>query len=85
VTPKQWVMIVEAFWREGGLCADYPTEVFFPTSASGVSRAKAVCQGCPHEIRCRDYAIAIGARGVWGGTSHQERKRLVRNRRKNLT
>lgn len=38
-------------------------------------RAKAVCQVCPVQRQCRDYAITINEPyGIWGGLTESERR-----------
>jgi WhiB family redox-sensing transcriptional regulator len=41
-------------------------------------RAKAICNVCPVQEPCAEYALAISEPyGIWGGTSEQDRKALV--------
>jgi len=47
-----------------------------------VADAKAVCQGvddggvpCPVLVSCRQWAIAHGVHGVWGGTDERDRRK----------
>lgn len=35
---------------------------------------KQFCQDCPIIAECYDYALRVDVRGVWGGTTHYERK-----------
>lgn len=39
---------------------------------------KQFCIGCPVLVECLDYAMKVDVRGVWGGTTHYERKRKRR-------
>ena len=57
-------------------CAGVDTRSFF----DGTARAVAVCHGCPEQKPCLDFALANGERGVWGGTSERERKKMRKNR-----
>lgn len=40
-----------------------------------------VCEGCPFRDPCREWAVATGEHGVWGGTSQNDRKRIRFERR----
>jgi WhiB family transcriptional regulator, redox-sensing transcriptional regulator len=39
-----------------------------------------ICQGCPVLNACREYAIAAGESGVWGGTTEGGRRKLRQER-----
>lgn len=73
---------VDIFSHTGRHCANRPPEVFFPSDAVGVDRARKICQGCPILQQCLDYAIVNHEEhGVWGGASERERRRLRKQRR----
>jgi WhiB family transcriptional regulator, redox-sensing transcriptional regulator len=67
--------------------------LFFPagkdqadTTLAQVRQAKQVCARCPVRLRCLEYALASGREeGVWGGTSEDERRALVRARSRDET
>lgn len=42
---------------------------------------KRVCQRCPVQAPCLEYALAWDSVGVWGGTTGAERRRLRASRR----
>lgn len=69
-------------WRYLALCGDYDPDLFFPIGSSGPavrqrSRAKAVCQQCPAQRDCLEWAQATEQPyGVWGGLDEQEREEL---------
>lgn len=70
-------------WLADAACRGATTAVFFPTSASGVGTATAVCAVCPVREECLEYAIATRQPdGVWGGLTGDERRRLLRRRQK---
>jgi len=77
-----------AGWWSRAACATADPELFFPISYSGpavsqVMRAKAVCARCPIQQECLRYALDAGPiQGVWGGTTEEERRRLVRRERR---
>ena len=52
-------------------------------SDDGAEAAKAICAVCPVREPCLEYAITAREKeGVWGGLDEQERRRLIRQRRK---
>ncbi len=73
----------EAEWRSRGACLSVDPELFFPLSSVGpaaeqLSRAKSVCARCPVLAECLDFALATRqVHGVWGGTSEDERRRIL--------
>jgi WhiB family transcriptional regulator, redox-sensing transcriptional regulator len=75
-----------AGWWSHAACSAADPELFFPISTSGpavgqVAQAKAVCARCQIRQECLDYALEAGSvRGIWGGTTENER-RLPRRRR----
>jgi Transcription factor WhiB len=49
-----------------------------------VAQAKAICSSCPVRSQCLDFAIATRTQeGVWGGTEYGERRKIMRQMRKN--
>lgn len=74
---------IDSSWMRRGACASEPRSTMFPSNAAGVAKAKKVCQRCPVQGQCLEYALSIRERhGVWGNTSESERKRMLRERRK---
>ena len=75
-------------WRDAGLCRDKDPNLFYPlgrgrTAAQQVEVAKAFCLVCPSREPCLTFALATGQElGVWGGTSPEERRRLLGRRRR---
>ena len=73
----------EADWRSQGACLSVDPELFFPLSSVGpaakqLSKAKSVCTQCPVRAQCLDFALATRqVHGVWGGTSEDERRRIL--------
>lgn len=75
-------------WTYRAACVDVDPELFF--SFDGESRrdlnrrqaeAKAVCARCPVAAACLKWADDHNERGIWGGTTRQERvgRRNVKN------
>lgn len=83
-------------WMERAVCTDTDPELFFPVGKVGselydaeVSRARAVCAGCPVRDRCLEYGVGqdvrqvlvrVAPEGVYGGLTPDERAPLVRAR-----
>lgn len=71
-------------WRTRGSCVKPGINVdnFWadPTSnPRAVTIAKRICETCPAQVDCLDYALATGERhGVWGGVDELERRRVAR-------
>lgn len=66
-------------------CIGLDPRVFFPDPRDdeGEARAKAVCRACPVQAACLVHAITTHeAEGVWGGTSGQDRRRMVKRTRR---
>ena len=48
--------------------------------------AKAICNSCIHRQSCLDYALAHKIDdGIWGGLTRNERRRILRSQRRDLT
>ena len=71
-------------WWDLAECRRVDPEVFFPVSGIGpartqLTRAKAVCARCGVRQKCLEFALATDeVHGVWGGTSEDERRILLR-------
>jgi WhiB family redox-sensing transcriptional regulator len=72
-------------WMSHGACRSEDPELFFPIATTGPSYdqaavAKAVCGRCSVVNLCLSYAIRTAQDGVWGGTTRDERRELLRSR-----
>jgi WhiB family transcriptional regulator, redox-sensing transcriptional regulator len=73
-------------WRGAGACLSADPELFFPVavgSAAGrhTSRALQICNGCRVKRQCLDFALEHREEnGIWGGTTPEERLRVLRQR-----
>ena len=73
---------MEAAWMQRGLCRDIPPATFFPSDGVGVDVARRICDACPVQADCLEYALENRIdHGVWGGCSERERRRLLKQRR----
>lgn len=74
-----------AHWQQRGACAGLEPDAFYlPEGLRGAARArreelaKTLCIGCPVLLTCRDFALQNREPyGVWGGTTPEERARLL--------
>lgn len=72
-------------WRSMALCRDTDPDLFFPIGTTGpaleqIEAAKKVCQICPAQEKCLEFALATNQEsGIWGGTSEEERRKLRRS------
>lgn len=57
-------------------------EVAAAVAAPKVEAAKAICAACPIEASCLAWALRTRARGVLGGTTGEERHRMLRSVRR---
>ncbi|MER6044102.1 WhiB family transcriptional regulator [Streptomyces sp. NPDC001856] len=71
-------------WRQHAECRREDPDLFFPIGTTGpallqTEQAKAVCRRCPVQEPCLEWAMETDQTlGVWGGTSENERRALVR-------
>ena len=71
-------------WRLRASCRSVDPDLFFPVGTTGlaveqIDAAKEVCQACPVNGACLDFALSTNQdSGIWGGTSEEERRSLRR-------
>lgn len=65
-------------WQQQGACVGMPDVVFFAQIPSYESRARFVCSLCPVTLPCLRAAIDNGDRGVRGGLTYQERRKVLK-------
>lgn len=66
-------------WRPRAACRGQDPEIFYPTSGEPRRDAIIICHKCPVRTECLNEAIDFGDNhGIWGGTTPNERKNLVR-------
>lgn len=62
------------------LCAGVDTELFFPLPGAHtqVDVARSWCNRCPIRVECLRWAITTGQQhGIWGGTTIDQRNRII--------
>lgn len=74
-------------WRLLAACRGMDGNVFHPeqgrpsTERKHTSEPRQVCSRCPVQPECLEHAIEVGERkGVWGGTTENERRLLINQR-----
>ena len=66
-------------WQERSACYGLDPEIFFPTTEEEAGLALSYCGVCRVKEMCLAWALQNGERyGVWGGTTEQTRRRLIR-------
>jgi WhiB family redox-sensing transcriptional regulator len=74
-------------WRHAGVCRQHDPNLFYPlgrgqAALEQIAVAKALCGICPSREPCLAFALASRQElGVWGGTSPDERRRLLGRKR----
>lgn len=71
-------------WRQAAACRYADPDLFFPISSAGkaaeqIAIARTYCEHCLVARFCLDFALRTRqVHGVWGGTTEEERSRLLR-------
>lgn len=60
-------MIDRPNWHHSASCRDHDPAIFFSENPADLTRARAVCAGCPVRVECRQEGEEMNW-GVWGGT-----------------
>ena len=74
-----------AGWQARSACRGLDATIFYPDpeDEAAVQRAVDVCGACPVRAECLDHALSWREHtGVWGGATEQERRRILRSRRR---
>ncbi len=70
-------------WRQRGACQVLDPEIFYPPVEEEADDARAICEACPVQDECLEFALGNReAEGIWGGATSRERRRMIRQRRK---
>lgn len=62
-------------WSKRAICAGVQISMFF--TASSVGMAKVICGRCPVKAECLIWSLMYKEQGIWGGTTENERKKLL--------
>src|SRR5438093_6121715 len=61
-------------------CRGLDPELFYAEGAAAVAHAKSLCNTCPVQMACLEWAVRREEFGVWGGTTARERSMMRRER-----
>jgi WhiB family redox-sensing transcriptional regulator len=66
----------------GAVCKGNPAP-WFPATGKSPKAGKAACRACPARPECLEWALAkVEQLGTWGGTTPDERKEILQQRRR---
>jgi WhiB family redox-sensing transcriptional regulator len=65
-------------WFDLGNCVGTDADLFFPELATprAIRKATAVCDACEVRPQCLSYALECQEKGIWGGTTEDERRKM---------
>lgn len=59
-------------------CQSHDADLWHSRGTANVARAVDLCNSCPIEDACRQYALTAQERqGVWGGLTEDERRQIL--------
>ena len=71
----------DVWWFASAACRGLPSDIFFVDAGKPTGEALAICERCPVQAQCLDYALERNeVFGVWGGYSQRELRLLRRER-----
>lgn len=70
--------LISMQWREHAACVGNFDLFFEDHKRTVVNKAKAFCKTCPVRLECLEHAIKNDERGIWGGMTANERRKLIR-------
>ena len=72
-------------WAAEAVCAQSDPEIFFPDKGQSYGIAKQICRVCPVQVQCLTFALDNGeTHGIWGGTTHNDRRAMGYRHRRNI-
>lgn len=86
---KDWTDESRGLYRRilfEGACLGVDPDIFFPETDGKklpkevVKLATDICNGCPVEAECLEWAIENESHGIWGGKTSTERNKIRRER-----
>ena len=70
-------------------CRKVDLETFFPLDRveemNSLRQVKAICRTCEFNSPCLSWALENRERGIWAGTTEDERKNILRRSKRQLT
>lgn len=75
--------VIDDTWHDDAACAEADPSLFFAGDERSVERAMALCAVCDVRRECLSSAMELGEmHGVWGGTTETQRRRTIREQRR---
>lgn len=78
--PFDVVEIDNPSWRKQAACRGSDPNLFILERGEVAGPALAICKTCPVKQPCLQYALDNSERGIWGGTSQKQRRRMLREK-----
>lgn len=79
-------MTEDLTWWDDAACREIGGDSFYPEQGESNAEAKRICFRCPVRAECLEEALGhhktYGGWGLWGGVTEDERRRMVRDRKK---
>lgn len=73
-------------WQERAACRGTDPEIFHPEKGGSPAAAQRICARCDVREECLLYALKHDERfGIWGGLSENDRRKLRRKARQQVT
>jgi WhiB family redox-sensing transcriptional regulator len=74
--------LARQWWEDFAACSSSGLDVFFTERQHEEAEAKAICQQCPVQRECLQFALSLGAalHGTWGATTRRERAKMRRRK-----
>jgi len=87
-----WMTHDHPAWQEHGVCRDMDQSIFYGDedrtgkarhhpnlTVDEVARARRICNNCPVQMNCLEFAIVNREEfGIWGGSTAGQRKRWIK-------
>lgn len=78
--PEDVVEIDNPSWRQQAACRGKDPNMFILERGDQADPALAICRICPVQQPCLQYALDNSERGIWGGTSQKQRRRMLKEK-----
>jgi hypothetical protein len=73
----------ENSWMGDGLCSQTDPDIFFPESGQATHQAVKICNRCPVQAKCFEFAMENGeSYGIWGGVPTRGRREMMKQQEK---
>jgi WhiB family redox-sensing transcriptional regulator len=64
------------WWLRAACRGSVNPDMFFPTQGRPEPERVELCQGCPVRADCLREGLDTGSKGIWGGTTERQRRKL---------